>query len=287
MSKFLTIFTPTYNRYNILPRLYKSLCNQTCKDFVWLVVDDGSSDNTKELFTYWYEDNIIKIYYYQQENQGKSAALNKGIKECKSELFTCVDSDDYLTEDAVSVIKEAWVSCKSNSVGILCLREVSFIPMKMKGDCFYTTLRDAYIKYGIKGDTMIIYKSNVIKRYKYPYFEGEKFVPEDYVNDQIDQEGKFLFLKKVLYKGAYLDSGYTKNMARLIKNNPMGYSSFISQRLGYDKTLKQKIADTIRHIAINQVLKKNGQKTKMVYWGLYLLLYPLGYYFYIKRYKNI
>ena len=121
----LTIFTPTYNRRHILPRLYDSLCAQTSKDFVWLVVDDGSTDQTFELFEEWQKEKKINISFYQQKNQGKSVAMNKGINECKTKLFTCVDSDDYLVNEAVNSILDTWMHCHPYSIGILCLREVS------------------------------------------------------------------------------------------------------------------------------------------------------------------
>src|SRR5699024_7599204 len=104
----LTIFTPTYNRAYILPKLYNSLVEQSNKDFVWLIVDDGSTDNTKKLVFTWIRENKISIKYYYQKNQGKSIAHNKGVKETDTELFSCVDSDDYLTKDCVEVVMNTW-----------------------------------------------------------------------------------------------------------------------------------------------------------------------------------
>ena len=287
MCEMLTIFTPTYNRRHILPRLYDSLCAQTSKDFVWLVVDDGSTDQTFELFEEWQKEKKINISFYKQKNQGKSVAMNKGINECKTKLFTCVDSDDYLVNEAVNSILDTWMHCHPYSIGILCLREVSKVPNAMKTNDFYTTLRDAYCKYGLHGDTMLVFRSDIIKRFQFPSFDGEKFVPEDYLYDKIDKEGKLKFLNKVLYKGQYLEDGYTAEMAKLIKNNPQGYHAFICQRLSYDDTLKQRILDTIRHIAINKVLESKGLKYQVIYPWLYALLYPLGYIFYCKRYKHL
>ena len=98
----ITVFTPTYNRAYILENLYRSLQRQTCKTFEWLVVDDGSADNTKELFERWQqEDNFFPIRYVKQENGGKCRAINQGLKLADGELFFTVDSDDYLTDDAL------------------------------------------------------------------------------------------------------------------------------------------------------------------------------------------
>ena len=286
MKKRITIFTPTYNRCHTLPQLYDSLCSQSNKNFCWLVVDDGSTDCTEELLSTWINERKIEIVYIKQENSGKSMAFNKGISLCNTELFTCVDSDDYLTDDAVDLILMTWLDCVDNCVGILCLREVSSVPDKMK-NIGYTTLRDAYCKYGLKGDTMLVHKTDIIKKYRFPNFTGEKFVPEDYLYDKIDQDGKLMFFNKVLYRGKYLNDGYTCDMAKLIKNNPKGYNVFITQRLLFDYSLKQIIFDIIRLIAINQVLKYSDYKTNIVYPVLYFLLYPFGFLLFFLRYKFI
>ena len=98
----ITVFTPTYNRAYIIETLYRSLQRQTYRDFEWLVVDDGSADNTKELFEAWQqEDNFFPIRYVKQENGGKCRAINYGLELAKGKLFFNVDSDDYLTEDAI------------------------------------------------------------------------------------------------------------------------------------------------------------------------------------------
>ena len=104
----LTIFTPTYNRAYTLPRLYKSLCQQTAQDFEWLVVDDGSTDETQMLFNTWLEEGKIPIRYITKENGGKPSAYNIAAKEAKGELFLCVDSDDYLVDNAVEKVLNNW-----------------------------------------------------------------------------------------------------------------------------------------------------------------------------------
>jgi len=100
-EKRITVFTPTYNRAYILNRLYESLKKQSSKSFLWLIIDDGSTDNTEELVNAWIRENIIEIRYYKQENGGKQRAHNKAVELCDTELFICVDSDDYLTENAI------------------------------------------------------------------------------------------------------------------------------------------------------------------------------------------
>ena len=287
MNAILTVFTPTYNRCHLLPKLYHSLCEQTLKDFIWLVVDDGSSDNTQEIVDIWKREKNISIEYVRQVNQGKSEAFNTGIKATRTEVFTCVDSDDYLIPDAVEIIINEWDRCKNECIGILCLREVSIVPENIRSEIFDTTLIDAYRVYGLCGDTMLIHKSEFLKKYEFPKYPGEKFVPEDYLYDKLDQDGKMRFLNKVLYRGTYIEGGYTRHMAKLIKDNPQGYNDYITQRLKIDKTLKYKILDTIKHIAIKKVLDAQATKIPCVYPLLHYVLYPFGVLLYILRYKNI
>lgn len=285
-NQTLTIFTPTYNRCNKLKRLYQSLSNQTCKRFIWIIVDDGSNDDTRFFIQKITKEANFEIRYYWQINSGKSMAHNLGVRLTTTELFTCVDSDDYLSRDAVEVLIKKWSQRTAQDVGILARREVTKVKNSTK-DGIHTTLRDSNKKYGIKGDTMLIFKTEILKKYKFPYFQNEKFVPENYLYDLIDKEGTLLFFDKVLYFGEYLEDGYTNNMAKLIKKNPYGYLAYIKQRLSFDKTMTDTIADTIRYIAISYVIEKEDVIKDSINPFLTILCLPLGKLFFIKRYKNI
>lgn len=285
-KKILTIFTPTYNRKEKLNVLYRSLIDQTDKRFVWIIVDDGSDDGTDAEVNKWINDNIITIQYTKQVNSGKSVAHNRGVDLCVTQLFTCVDSDDYLTSNAVERIIESWGKHSNTDIGILAFRGVTKVLSQIStDDDIHITLHDAYKKLGLRGDTMLIYDINHIRKHKFPVFEGEKFVPEAYIYDLLDQEGKLLLLPEVLYLGDYLDDGYTKNMANVIKNNPKGYEAFILQRLEFDKGWKEILGDTVRLFAIEFVLKKYNMFKKGRSVILTLICYPLGLYLYFRRYR--
>lgn len=287
MKNILTVFTPTYNRSYVIKKLYDSLEMQSDKDFVWLVVDDGSTDNTSTLIKKWQRESSFRIEYIKQENAGKSMAHNLGVSKTETELFTCVDSDDYLSSDTVETIKKVWQNHVAGDIGILALREVTQRLAKMGKKGIRTTLRNAEKNCGIKGDTMLIYKTSVLKKYRFPYFQGEKFVPENYLYDLADREGRLIFLDKVLYYGKYLQDGYTKNMARTIKNNPNGYLAYIEQRISFDETIDEKCKDIIRYIAVSVSANKRSVVGKCQYPFLALLMYPFGLIFYKKRYSNI
>jgi len=289
--KSLTIFTPTYNRAYILIQLYNSLKFQTSKDFVWLIVDDGSTDNTTELVEKWIIENLIEIEYYKQENSGKSMAHNKGVELTKTELFTCVDSDDFLTSTAVDDVLKCWGSKnKMGIVGILAYKGLpngKILTSMKKTSIELTTLKAAYAKHGLRGDTMLIFKTNILSKYKFPKFKDEKFVPEAYLYDLIDRDGELFMLRKVLYYCEYLDDGYTKNMAKLLIENPNGYLAYIKQRLILNINLKDKILDTIRYTAICIASREKGYIRKSIYPIITILTLPIGYIYYMQRYKNL
>ncbi len=291
MEAKITIFTPTYNRAYTLPRLYQSLTAQTDQRFVWLIVDDGSADDTKELVQSWIEEERICIRYVYQENQGKSMAHNHGVELTETELFTCVDSDDYLTDTAVEELLNCWKNAAKQNVGILSRKDggSSFAPMLIPSDgrMVSTTLKNAYDHLGLVGDTMLVFRTSVIAKYAFPKFEGERFVPEGYLYDLIDRDGTLLVLDKALYIYEYLEDGYTQNMARLLKKNPQGYMAYINQRLGFDQSLKERILDTIRYTAMAIAMKDKHLIRNAVYPVIAFVTYPLGWLFYHRRYQNV
>ncbi len=285
----ITIFTPTYNRAYTLQKLYASLCAQTSGDFVWLIVDDGSEDETKEIIDLWIKENIIKIRYYFQENSGKSMAHNKGVELTETELFTCVDSDDSLCADAVASILEVWENSNKQYTGVLCLKK----NVCAEGNEIYKvadgvkscTLRKAYSQYGLRGDAMLVYKTEIIGKYRFPRFPEEKFVPEAYLYDRIDRDGELLVLNKELYLYEYLSDGYTANMASLLKRNPQGYLAYIIQRLEMDRSFTDRAKDSIRYLAMAKVAGNKRMIKNAVYPLIAFLVYPLGILFYHIRYR--
>lgn len=290
LKKRITIFTPTFNRGHTLPKLYKSLIKQTSKDFIWLIVDDGSTDNTKESVERWISENNIEIVYHKQINQGKPLAHNKGVSMTKTELFTCVDSDDYLSKYAIEEVLEMWEKYKRDIsiIGILAFKgnyEKKFIVQPSDKKLVSTTLRDGYRKHGLKGDMFLIYRTDNLIKYIFPKFEGENFVPEAYLYDLLDQDGELLILNKVLYYYEYLDDGYTSNMAKLLFKNPKGYIYYIRQRLSFDVSLKDKVLDSIKYIAIC-ISSKEKIDFKIINNAIILFCYPMGYILYLKKFKK-
>lgn len=288
----ITVFTPTYNRAYILPRLYQSLIEQTNQEFEWIIVDDGSTDNTEDIVQSWIKENKITIRYFKQENQGKMMAHNKGVEEAIGELFVCVDSDDYLTENAVEIITKKWNELRiiNDCIGIMGAKFIKIgqpTGTKMPENINFSTLYDISAKYKYKGDTILIFKTSVIKRYMFPKIEGEKFIPEGYLYDRINQEGRMAIIQDCIYICEYLNDGYTKNAVELIKNNPKGYILAAEQRLKISNDIKQKVNACARIVLGNWLSNQKGYIRNSNHKLLMLISIPFAYYIFLKKYKNL
>ena len=226
--KTLTVFTPSYNRAYTLHKCYESLLRQTSKDFTWLIIDDGSSDNTKELVDSWINENKIEINYIYQENQGMHGAHNTAYKNIKTELNVCIDSDDYMPDDAVEKIISFWNKNKrSDLAGIMALD--AYTNGKVIGDKFPNELKestyfDIYNKYGLKGDKKLIYRSELTTQYPYPIFEGEKYVSLAYKYAKLDSKYKLALMNEVVCNVEYMEDGSSLNMLKQYRRNPKGFA---------------------------------------------------------------
>lgn len=222
----LTIFTPAYNRAHTIGRTYESLCRQTCKDFEWLVVDDGSVDNTKELVEAWIHENKIQIRYIYQENQGMHGAHNTAYRNITTELNTCIDSDDYMPDDAVEKILSFWSKNGSDKYAGIIGLDVSMCDGAVIGTDFadLAITLTTYYDNGGSGDKKIVYRTAVIQQYpEYPLFKGEKYVSLATKYFMIDQDWTLLTMNEPLAVVEYQSDGSSLNMYRQYKLNPQGF----------------------------------------------------------------
>ena len=189
----ITVFTPTYNRAHLLPRLYESLKVQTFKEFEWLIVDDGSTDNTEIVVSNFIADNKILIRYFKQRNGGKHRAINRGVKEAQGELFFIVDSDDKLPPAALERIAQYYsqVSGNTHFAGV-CGLKCYFDGTKVGGQQYFETFDCSMLeirqKYHIHGDLAEVFRTDVLREMPFPVFEDERFCPEDLVWNRISQK---------------------------------------------------------------------------------------------------
>lgn len=258
--KTLTVFTPAYNRAHLLPRLYDSLCRQTSDDFQWLLVDDGSSDNTKELVAQWISENRIIIRYIYQENQGMHGAHNTAYKNIDTELNTCIDSDDYMPDNAVELILKKWNTVdKEKYAGIIGLDAIA--SGEIIGTEFqtaYTTLEDFYLQGG-KGDKKLVYRTDVIKRYpEYPIFEGEKYVGLGTKYLFIDKEYQLATINEALVIVEYQEDGSSNTMFVQYLKYPKGFIYNRITTMKYSKSMKRKFIEAIHYVSSCIILKKNN-----------------------------
>lgn len=227
----ISVITPTYNRGYILGKLKDSLERQTSHDFEWLIIDDGSSDNTKELVKKWMlEDSSICIRYFCHENGGKHRALNYGIPLAKGDYVFIVDSDDHLTDDSILLINQ-WIDTikdKEDIAGVAGLR--GYPDGKRIGDYpkkkTYVDVKNSH-RYTnhLTGDKAEIYKKTILVEHPFPEIEGEKFIGEGAVWNQLSLEGyKLRWFNQIIYVCDYLEDGLTCNAELLNKSNFRGYT---------------------------------------------------------------
>lgn len=230
----ITVFTPTYNRAYIIDKLYRSLQHQSFRDFEWVIVDDGSSDNTEELVNGWKNENDFPIIYFKQPNGGKCSAINTGLDLAKGELFFTVDSDDYLTDDALEKVAkwESQLEDKTEYCGFagnLGVSESETPNTIFEGEYFEGTALDRYGK--IDGERAIVFYTEIHKKYKYPVFQTEKFMTEAVVYNRMAHDGyKMRFYNDIIWIYEYKEDGLTKAGNKLFINNPYGYGLWLKEK---------------------------------------------------------
>lgn len=223
--KKITILTPSYNRAHTLSALYESLLKQDTDVFEWLIVDDGSTDATRKLVEGWQGEGKISIRYLHKQNGGKHTALNEGIRLIESELTFIVDSDDWLPENAVEIILQYHEKYREME-GLCGYSFLRFYPDGKVNDAFYPqdewidTYVNARINAGIAGDKAEVFFTDVLKRYPFPVYEGEKFVPEDLVWVQMSGPYKMVHINRCVYISDYLEGGLTRSGKRMKIHSP-------------------------------------------------------------------
>ncbi len=227
----LTIFTPAYNRAHTLPRTYESLLRQSCKDFLWLIVDDGSTDGTMELVRQWQaQDNGFEIQYIHKDNGGLHTAYNTAIAKLSTELATCIDSDDWLTDEAVERIMFKWASDGNESVaGIEALD--CYASGEIIGDLLPNqatiNLIDLYVgKYHIKnGDRKLVVRSDLYKSVApMPTLNGEKNFNPHYMHLQISLKYDFLVMNEPVCIVEYQPDGMSRNIFCQYLDSPNSFA---------------------------------------------------------------
>ena len=225
----LTVFTPTYNRAHLLPRLYESLLRQTCQDFAWLVVDDGSTDGTRELVAGWQAEGRIQVQYEYKANGGMHTAHNRAYELIQTELNVCIDSDDWMPDDAVERILSVWALHRANSdvVGLIGLDVDSTgqtVGSVLPVDGTHARFNEIYQKYRCSGDKKLVYRNSVTADApRFPEFSHEKLVPLSWLYMQLDQQGLLVTMNEPLIVVEYQPDGSSANVIKQYFQSPRGF----------------------------------------------------------------
>ena len=289
----LYIVTPTYNRAKELCILYKTLKSQTCLDFKWLVVDDGSTDETPLLIAKFQEDGCVAIDYLKKDNGGKHTAYNLALDYMsKIDCHIVVDSDDWLAMDAVEKILQDLEKTSNKEIGIVYPkygRDSS--PQWLSDNVKYVSIPDIKLKYGLSIETAIVIKNLFIGQLRLPSFEGEKFLSEEIFYIRLSEFGKFLPLNRRIYFFEYLEHGLTNNLFHLWKKNPKSTyllfkerKKYILQNLSGFNRIVELFKVSLNEQALSLATSKNENIPQELSVGERMLK-PLAYLFYLKRYK--
>ena len=252
----ITVFTPAYNRAKFLPRLYESLCRQTYKDFEWVIVDDGSVDDTRsvvEQFSQHSTLNTNTIRYIFQENGGKHRAINRGVKEARGELFFIADSDDTLPPDALEIVARQYEGIKDDkSFAGVCGLDATFdgkiIGSGLPSDVIDDTSIVIRNKYGVSGDMKEVFRTDVLKEYPFPEIEGERFCPEVLLWNRIGTKYKLRYFNQVIYLAEYQNDGITAGIVKARMNSPIASMMTYQEMTQYkDVPTKAKIKSAINY----------------------------------------
>lgn len=234
----LSILTATYNRATFLSKLYNSIIEnvEDGLEIEWLIMDDGSQDNTKEIVQKFIEEKKIEIKYNSQENQGKMVAINNLMPLVTGDLIVDCDSDDYFTKDAFKIIKEEFENTSRQGLYAIC-----FLKEKQDGKIDGTTFKnktstmfDLYFKEKATGEKSLVYYANIRKKYKHEIENNEKFITEARMYHKMDEDYEIKCVNKAITAGEYQENGYTSNILKTFTSSPYGYYKYFEEILQKD-----------------------------------------------------
>lgn len=282
----ITVFTPTYNRKKTLRRLYESLCRQTSFDFEWLIVDDGSTEGTEAVVDS-FSSTDFPIRYFKKENGGKHTAYNLALQQAQGTYFFCVDSDDYLTPDAIELLCGA-VSFDCGLCAYKAAADGRQLSSEFPAGAVETTAFALYDKLGCHGEYAFVYPLHIARQVPFPVFEGERFMTESVAYDQLDKLCNVQLFPRVVTICEYQPYGLSARANRLMQENPAGYCLYFMQRIDLVSSFSERLLMAGKYQCFG--ILAHGNRTQ--YCGKYRLLtaacYPVGFVFlaYYKMFRG-
>ena len=293
MEYTFTVFTPTYNRAGLLTELYESLKIQTYKNFEWLIIDDGSADNTEETVKEFQKENILKINYIKKENGGKQRAYNLAVENAGGELFICLDSDDKYIPEGLEIILRYWKEYEKRDdiagMGYLSVYpDGKIIGKKFPEDVIISNQFDIYYKYQVSGDKGLMFRTEILKEYKFPEIAGAKFITEAVVYNRISRKYNILYINKEIEIKQYHEGGLTSGYNRLLLNNPKGSALYHNERNFFKMSFRDKILNNAVYYKFSRAAGENPKKifldSKAVFY--LVLALPIGEYMFRRAKKD-
>lgn len=282
----ISVLTATYNRANLLSKLYESIVNNLNENIEveWLIMDDGSTDETKNVINKYACENKLQIKYFSQENQGKMQAINNLIEYANGDLIIECDSDDYFTNNAFEIIRDEY---EKNKTQIQECYGLCFLKYDQTGKNMGNNFKkdkskmfDLYFKEGENGEKALVFNSEIRKQYKYELENGERFVTEARMFHKMDEKYNMICINQPIMICEYQNEGYTRNIDKQFINNPYGYFEYFKEILQKDMNgvIFKKRLYAIKHYILFATLakKKNivksvkGMINKVLIIGLYL-----------------
>lgn len=280
----ISILTPTYNRAKLLNRLYKSLVENTKYnvEIEWLIMDDGSNDNTSQEVEKFIKENKFDIQYYSQENKGKLVAINNLIGYATGDLIIECDSDDYFKNNAFLTIKNTFNEMDDNTYA-LCYLKYDQNECNI-GNLFKqkeTTMFDLYFKQGEDGEKVLVYNAKIRKQFSYELENNEKFITEARMYHKMDMQYKIKCFNEPIMICEYQEEGYSKNIIEVFKKNPFGYYQYFKEIFEHDfkGVLLKKRIYAIKHYILFSVLTNHSfiETIKQVKVNINKLLFVIAY----------
>ncbi|QYR10321.1 glycosyltransferase family A protein [Prevotella sp. Rep29] len=277
----VTVFTPTYNRAAYLLKVFESLLQQTFKDFEWVIVDDGSIDDTSVIIDNLQltNDKFFPIRYFYQENGGKHRAINRGVKEAKGELFLILDSDDMLPPNSLERIDFYYQQIKDNNsfggvCGYMAHHDGTVIGKGCDIDVLDTSSIDLRYKYHVEGDMLEVFRTSVLKEIPFPEISKEKFVPEALVWNRIARKYKLRVFHEVVYFRDYLEGGLTDKIVKIRMNSPIASMMTYAEMTEFNIPFFAKVKAAINYWRFRFCSDAN-EKPQIEWWWLWTA--PLGW----------
>ncbi len=282
----ISVLTPTYNRAHFLKKLYNSLLENSKYDveIEWLIMNDGSTDETRDVVKNFLTEKKITVKYFEQENQGKMSAINNLIEYVSGDLIIECDSDDYFTSDAFKIISDNY-RIDENHIYALCFLKLDYNRKENMGNKFKnnrTTMFDLYFKEGENGEKALVFYANIRKKYKYELKNEERFITEASMYHRMDQKYQILCINQPIMICEYQENGYTKNILKEFKENPCGFYEYFKEIFDHNMSgvpISKRLY-VIKHYILFSYLSKKGWTYSQVKGLnnklLYILLYIPG-----------